>query len=140
MSTKGMSLRYVNPVMKNGEKVIELKKEEIDKATEEWKQALILYVVGDSPTIVVVERYNALQVNTVRHKCHVNEGGRTAPIKIVSKWQPKVDGGRSLSKQQTYLVLVMNGFETLNCEQGSTSQESGKQKHKKGVGEDINDN
>ncbi|KAG5580708.1 hypothetical protein H5410_051335 [Solanum commersonii] len=65
MSEKRMSLSYVNPVMKNGEKVIELKKKEIDKATEEWKQALILYVVGDSPTVAAVERYIALQVNTV---------------------------------------------------------------------------
>ncbi|KAG5620619.1 hypothetical protein H5410_005837 [Solanum commersonii] len=51
--------------MKNGEKVIELQKDEIDKATEEWKQALILYVVGESPTIAAIERYIALQVNTV---------------------------------------------------------------------------
>lgn len=59
MSAKGMSLNYVNPVMRSGEQVIELKKEEVDKANAEWKQALILYVVGESPTIV------AMQVNTV---------------------------------------------------------------------------
>ncbi|KAG5576040.1 hypothetical protein H5410_056174 [Solanum commersonii] len=62
---KGMSLNYVNPIMRNGEHVIELKKEEIEKATEKWKQALILYVVGESPTIAAIERYIALQVNTV---------------------------------------------------------------------------
>ncbi|KAH0665545.1 uncharacterized protein [Solanum tuberosum] len=65
MSTKGMSLSYINPVIRNGEQVIELKKEEVDKATVEWKQALILYVVGESPTIAAIERYIALQVNTV---------------------------------------------------------------------------
>lgn len=65
LSAKGMSLNYVAPIMKNGEKVIELNKEEVDKATEEWKQALILYVVGTSPTIAAVERYIATQVNTV---------------------------------------------------------------------------
>ncbi|KAH0714889.1 hypothetical protein KY284_007794 [Solanum tuberosum] len=65
MSAKGMSLNYVNPIMRNGEHVIELKKEEIEKAMEEWKQALILYVVGESPTIAAIERYIALQVNTV---------------------------------------------------------------------------
>ncbi|KAK4709754.1 hypothetical protein R3W88_004267 [Solanum pinnatisectum] len=42
MSAKGMGLNYINPIMRNGEQVIELKKEEIEKATEEWKQALIL--------------------------------------------------------------------------------------------------
>ncbi|WMV54433.1 hypothetical protein MTR67_047818 [Solanum verrucosum] len=73
MSAKGMSLNYVNPIMRNGEHVIELKKEEIEKATEEWKQALILYVVGESPTIAAIERYIGLQVNTVSKpkKTHV---------------------------------------------------------------------
>ncbi|KAG5615423.1 hypothetical protein H5410_015247 [Solanum commersonii] len=66
LSAKGTSLSYITPVMKNGEKVIELKKKEIDKATEEWKQALILYVVGESPTIAAMKMYIALQVNTVR--------------------------------------------------------------------------
>ncbi|KAH0776401.1 hypothetical protein KY290_007812 [Solanum tuberosum] len=60
-----MGLSYVAPVMKNEEKVVELNKEEVEKATEVWKQALILYVVGDSPTIAAVERYIALQVNTI---------------------------------------------------------------------------
>lgn len=59
-----MSLSCVASTMKNGEKAIELNKEEIDKATEEWKQAVILYVVGESPTIVAVERYISTQVNT----------------------------------------------------------------------------
>ncbi|KAH0709217.1 hypothetical protein KY284_010644 [Solanum tuberosum] len=51
--------------MKNGEKVIELKKEEIDKPIEELTQSLILYVVGESPTIAAMERYITLQVNTM---------------------------------------------------------------------------
>ncbi|KAK6773645.1 hypothetical protein RDI58_028883 [Solanum bulbocastanum] len=51
--------------MKSEEKVIELKKEDFDKSIEEWKQALILYVVGESPTIAAMERRIALQVNTV---------------------------------------------------------------------------
>ncbi|KAF3637456.1 putative protein DOWNSTREAM OF FLC-like [Capsicum annuum] len=65
LSANGVSLNYVAPVMKNGEKIIELNKEEIEKATEEWKQALILYVVGDSSTIAVIERCIALHINTV---------------------------------------------------------------------------
>ncbi|KAH0706289.1 hypothetical protein KY289_011365 [Solanum tuberosum] len=51
--------------MKNGEKVIELKKEEIDKPIEELTQSLILYVVGESPTIAAMEGYITLQVNTM---------------------------------------------------------------------------
>ncbi|KAK6780807.1 hypothetical protein RDI58_022991 [Solanum bulbocastanum] len=39
ISAKGMNLSYVAPVVKNGEKIIELNKEEIEIATEEWKKA-----------------------------------------------------------------------------------------------------
>lgn len=60
-----MNINYVAPIVKNGEKVIELSKEEVNRATEEWKQALILYVVGESPTMAAIERYIALQMNTV---------------------------------------------------------------------------
>lgn len=72
LSAKGMSLIYVNLAMKYGE----LNKVEIDKATEEWKQAIILYVVGDSPTIAAIERYIAMQVNIVRKpKVYYHNGG-----------------------------------------------------------------
>ncbi|KAK4724060.1 hypothetical protein R3W88_026839 [Solanum pinnatisectum] len=65
MSIKGMSLSYVHPVMRSEEQVIKVRKEVVDKATSKWKQALILYVVGESPTITAIERYIALQVNTI---------------------------------------------------------------------------
>ncbi|TMW81652.1 hypothetical protein EJD97_008480 [Solanum chilense] len=65
MSVKGMSLNYVNLVMRNGKQVIELKKEEVDKANAQWKQAIILYVVGNLQNIVAIERYIAMLVNTV---------------------------------------------------------------------------
>lgn len=44
--------------------------EKVNRAMEEWKQSLITYVVGNSPTIVVIERYITHQVNTVS-KCKV---------------------------------------------------------------------
>ncbi|XP_049399751.1 uncharacterized protein LOC125863797 [Solanum stenotomum] len=136
MSAKRMSLSYVNPVMKNGEKVIELKKEEIDKAIEEWKHALILYVVGDSPTIAAVERYIALQVNTVSKPkvyCHndgyflvqfVNMVDRNEvlylgphllnnrPI-IVKVWNPKFDFNKEVL--QTVPIWVKYPNLPLNC-------------------------
>lgn len=64
LSARGMSISYVAPTMKNGGKMVELNKDEVEKAIEEWKHALILYVVGDSPTIAAVERYITLYVNT----------------------------------------------------------------------------
>ncbi|WMV24072.1 hypothetical protein MTR67_017457 [Solanum verrucosum] len=55
ISTKGkMSLIYVNPIMKNRERLNKLNKTEIDQATEKWKQSVIMYVVGDSPTIAAI--------------------------------------------------------------------------------------
>ncbi|TMW87090.1 hypothetical protein EJD97_020435 [Solanum chilense] len=100
----------VKRAMKNGDKVIELKKEEVDKAAEEWKQSLILFVVGDSPTIAVVERVliemdvarefpRKVKVENhnvmVEHKWHVREGIKhVAQYKKVKKWQPEVDGSK----------------------------------------------
>lgn len=60
-----MSLKFVEPVIKDGEKVIELDKEEIEKENSKWKQALIVYVVGDSPTIGALERFIAAAWNFV---------------------------------------------------------------------------
>ncbi|KAG5603445.1 hypothetical protein H5410_034815 [Solanum commersonii] len=94
-----MSLSYITPAMKNGEKVIELKKDEIDKATEEWKQALILYVVGELPTIAAMERYIALQVNTVsKPKVPEVKEQVVAPREEIWKQTPVKAVGRSPNK------------------------------------------
>lgn len=66
MLAKGVNLNYVAPIVKNEIKLIELNKEEVIRAIEESKQALIMYVVGDSPAIAVFERHIEHQVNTVR--------------------------------------------------------------------------
>ncbi|WMV19307.1 hypothetical protein MTR67_012692 [Solanum verrucosum] len=55
MFAKGMNLSNINLVVKKGEKVIELNKDETDKETENWKQELILYVVGDSPILILLQ-------------------------------------------------------------------------------------
>ncbi|KAK4731697.1 hypothetical protein R3W88_024685 [Solanum pinnatisectum] len=57
MSAKGICLNFVNPIMQNGEWVIELKKEEIEKATEEWKQALILIYLDDRNEVLYSDPY-----------------------------------------------------------------------------------
>ncbi|KAK4733577.1 hypothetical protein R3W88_007838 [Solanum pinnatisectum] len=115
MSAKGMSLNYVNPVMRNGEQVIELKKEEIDKATAEWKQVLILYVVGESSTIAEIERYIAMQVNMVsKPKVYYHNNGyflarfaslddRNEPI-IVKVWSADFNFNKEVL--QTVPILV----------------------------------
>ncbi|KAH0642180.1 hypothetical protein KY290_033780 [Solanum tuberosum] len=65
MATQGMNLNYIAPTVRNGEKIIELCKEEVEVETQRWKHALILYVVGAEPTIAAIERYIAAQWNYI---------------------------------------------------------------------------
>ncbi|KAJ8539483.1 hypothetical protein K7X08_013735 [Anisodus acutangulus] len=57
MASKGMSLQFIVPVIKNGVKVAQLEKLEIEKETEPWKNVVILYVVGESLTVGAVYRF-----------------------------------------------------------------------------------
>lgn len=52
-----MNLNFVAPIVKDGEKIIELSKEEVEQEIEKWKLALILYVMGADPTIVALEGF-----------------------------------------------------------------------------------
>ncbi|KAK4717749.1 hypothetical protein R3W88_016087 [Solanum pinnatisectum] len=68
-------LNYVAPTVRNGEKIMELFKEEVELETMRCKHALILYVVGIDPMIATIERYNAAQWNYI--------------AKPKTKWQQK---------------------------------------------------
>lgn len=57
LAAKGMSLKYVAPMIKEGEKIVQLRKEDVEKETEKWKTTVILYVVGDTPTIGALKRF-----------------------------------------------------------------------------------
>lgn len=62
LAAKGMNLEYITPIIQEGKKVVQLEKEDIDEGTVNWKQSIILYVIGYSPTMGVVERFrNSLQ-------------------------------------------------------------------------------
>nr|XP_016465345.1 PREDICTED: uncharacterized protein LOC107788185 [Nicotiana tabacum] len=45
MAERGMNLTYIAPIIQDGEKIVELNKEEIEKGSAKWSQALIIYVV-----------------------------------------------------------------------------------------------
>lgn len=49
-----MTLQYIALVVKGGLKVVKLDRTTVDKETMLWKDAMIMYVVVDSPTIGVV--------------------------------------------------------------------------------------
>ncbi|XP_056689965.1 uncharacterized protein [Spinacia oleracea] len=57
LTGKGVSLQFVAPVVKDGKKVAQLQKFEVDAMTRKWISALVLYVVGDTPTIASIKRY-----------------------------------------------------------------------------------
>ncbi|XP_070039159.1 uncharacterized protein [Nicotiana tomentosiformis] len=59
MAARGMNLTYIAPTIQDGEKIVELNKEEVEKGSAKWRQALILYVVGEDPTIGTLERFIA---------------------------------------------------------------------------------
>ncbi|KAJ8573557.1 hypothetical protein K7X08_010068 [Anisodus acutangulus] len=56
LASKGVNLQFIAHIITDGVKVAQLEKLEIVKETETWKEAMILYVVGDSPTIGAVYR------------------------------------------------------------------------------------
>ncbi|XP_049374795.1 uncharacterized protein LOC125839850 [Solanum verrucosum] len=60
-----MNLCYVPPILIDGEKVIQLEKQEFEAETVKWKQAVVLYVVGDSLSIGAEERFIAANWNFV---------------------------------------------------------------------------
>ncbi|XP_019250862.1 PREDICTED: uncharacterized protein LOC109229762 [Nicotiana attenuata] len=62
MAAKGMDLSFIAPTIKNGQVIVELSKEEVEEETQKWKQTLILYVVGSTPTIGAMERFIADEV------------------------------------------------------------------------------
>lgn len=57
ISEKGMGLNYVTPMVVNGETVGKLDKMEVDRATESWQNALIVYVIGQNPSIMAMINY-----------------------------------------------------------------------------------
>ncbi|XP_019235628.1 PREDICTED: uncharacterized protein LOC109215961 [Nicotiana attenuata] len=63
MAARGMNLSYIALIIQDGVKIVELNKEKIEKGSAKWRQSLILYVVGEDPTIGVLERFIAATWN-----------------------------------------------------------------------------
>ncbi|XP_019255064.1 PREDICTED: uncharacterized protein LOC109233643 [Nicotiana attenuata] len=61
-----MDLTYVPPVIQEGEVVVQILEEDIAEEKQKWNRALIMYVVGNTPTIGAVERFVAAQWGKVR--------------------------------------------------------------------------
>lgn len=59
LTARGMPLKYVAPIIKDGKKVVQLTKADVELETKKWRNSIILYVVGESPTIVRLKRFIA---------------------------------------------------------------------------------
>lgn len=57
LRSKGMKLGYVAPTIKQGKPTACLDKSELEKENLKWKKAIILYVIGESPTITFLNMY-----------------------------------------------------------------------------------
>ncbi|XP_075083460.1 uncharacterized protein LOC142167200 [Nicotiana tabacum] len=76
MDAKGMNLTFIAPQIRNGVKIVQLEKEEVDRETEKWRNAVIMYVIGETPTIGAVERFIASQWNfTAKPKIYLHNEG-----------------------------------------------------------------
>lgn len=52
---RGMNLGYEAPLLKDGKPTAKLSVSEIQKETAKWKNAIILYVIGEEPTITYLK-------------------------------------------------------------------------------------
>ncbi|XP_048502800.1 uncharacterized protein LOC125498608 [Beta vulgaris subsp. vulgaris] len=57
MGEKGMGLSFIAPVVVDGKPTAKLDKKAIDMLSEQWANALIMYVVGQNPTINAMNAY-----------------------------------------------------------------------------------
>ncbi|KAH0639330.1 hypothetical protein KY290_036591 [Solanum tuberosum] len=72
LAAKGMNLSYIPRVIQEGEMVVQLTEEDVEEENEVWVQAVVLYVVGNTPSIGTVERFIGSQWNFV-HKAKMKE-------------------------------------------------------------------
>ncbi|XP_019267318.1 PREDICTED: uncharacterized protein LOC109244650 [Nicotiana attenuata] len=54
---KGMNLQFIAPIVQNGEKMVKLEADDVEQETEKWKNAIVIYVIGESPSIGAMDRF-----------------------------------------------------------------------------------
>ncbi|XP_010687419.1 uncharacterized protein LOC104901529 [Beta vulgaris subsp. vulgaris] len=57
MSDKGMGLKFIAPELRNGKPIAKLDKNEVSKLSEIWINSIIVYVVGQNPTLTALMSY-----------------------------------------------------------------------------------
>lgn len=72
LASRGMSLTYVAPEIKEGITVVRLQVHEVHKLQQSWEYAVMVYVMGGKPLNHHFQRYAAAQWQSIK------------PIKILS--------------------------------------------------------
>ena len=76
ITAKGKPLQFVAPVVKDGQAVAILQQSEIYIESEKWLSSVVLYVVGETPTIAAVTRFIEKEWNYVsKPKVYVHDDG-----------------------------------------------------------------
>ncbi|XP_019256828.1 PREDICTED: uncharacterized protein LOC109235244 [Nicotiana attenuata] len=57
LAMKGMNLQFIAPIVQNGEKMVKIEGEDVEQETAKWKNAIVIYVIGDSPSIGAMDRF-----------------------------------------------------------------------------------
>ncbi|KAL2937555.1 Heterogeneous nuclear ribonucleoprotein 27C, partial [Bienertia sinuspersici] len=65
LTKKGGALRFIPPVLKEGKKVAQLQKSELEAWVEKWATIVILYVVGETLHLLRLRRFFANTWNQV---------------------------------------------------------------------------
>ncbi|XP_015169869.1 uncharacterized protein [Solanum tuberosum] len=55
--TQGMNLKYIPPVIADGEKVVQILHEYVAQDDEKWASSIVVYLVGTTPSIGAMERF-----------------------------------------------------------------------------------
>ena len=81
-----MGLNFVTPTVVNGENVTKLDKDDVRRATEIWQNALIVYVIGQTLSLMAIINY------------------------CKSQWAPKIDP-KIFKHDEGYFVVKMETAE-----------------------------
>lgn len=65
LAAKGTSLDFVAPMVKEGGKIAQLQKEDLEAMSSKWVTSMVMYIVGEIPTIASIRRFIASNWNHV---------------------------------------------------------------------------
>ncbi|KAF3667541.1 hypothetical protein FXO38_08534 [Capsicum annuum] len=85
----GIDLSYVALVVKDGAKLVQLVPSDVETKNAKWRKVVILYVIGNSPSIGTLERFITSQWNFVAKVISVQDpSGRIFEQKLEYEWVP----------------------------------------------------